>query len=172
MNRAAWELRRGMWRLGKLGALGLLLLGVALVIALVEIVPLRNDIARRQVDLDARTLALREPPPPPPDEASGPSNANQRFFRFLHSFHAIAASNGLAIPQVSYGTTVEPGSTVQRYLIETSFQSSYPQLSGFIRELRRLPGTHCEHVSAARPNIGATRLDIRMQCVFAVESAS
>ncbi len=138
---------------------------------MVEIVPLACDIAERESDLDACTAKLRQPPPSP-DEAVGPVSPDQPYFVFLHSLHAIAAKNGIAIPQISY-RLAEPdkGSTMRRYFIETTFTTRYEQFRGFIFELRTLPGIRCEKLSVSQPNIAETKVEVRLQCAFLVEAA-
>lgn len=172
MNRWRWELQRAQWRLGTFGLLALLLVGGAAVIALVEALPLRSDIAARETDLDARAAKLTQPPPPSPDQALAPVSAEQRYFVFLHSLHAIAARNGVAIPQISYQLAAQDkDSTLRRYIVDTTFTSSYPQLRGFLAELRPLPGVRCERLTISRPNIGETQLEVRLQCAFLVEAS-
>ncbi|SAK39974.1 hypothetical protein AWB76_00127 [Caballeronia temeraria] len=173
MNRLVWELRRAQWRLGLFGLLAVLLLGGAAVIALTEIVPLRNDIAGREADLNARAARLRQPPPPSPDEAVSPVSPEQRYFVFLHSLHAIAAKNGIVIPQITYQAAAQEKDdpSLKRYVIETTFSATYLQFRGFLRELRTLPGLRCERLTVSRPNIGVTQLEVRLQCAFLVEAA-
>ena len=171
MNRLLWELRRARWRSGTFGLLALLLIGSAGIIALVQILPLREDIATREANLDARAAKLTQPPPPSPDEAVAPVSAEQRYFVFLHSLHAIAAKNGVTIPQITYQLAPQDGkSPLRRYVLDTSFTSTYLQLRAFIFELRTLPGIRCERLTASRPNIGVTQLDVRMQSSFLVEA--
>ncbi|SAK47302.1 hypothetical protein [Caballeronia ptereochthonis] len=171
MSRWTWELRRAQWRLGIFGVLAVLIALGAAIIALVDIVPLRADITARRHGLDARAASLKQPPPPAADEAVAPVSADQRYFVFLHSLHAIAAKNGMIIPQISYQVATERDSSVKRYLVEGSFQATYPQLRGFIGALRRLPGTRCERLTMTRADIGATQLEVRLQCAFLVEAA-
>jgi hypothetical protein len=170
MNRLLWEARRMQWRLGTPGLLAAVLVVAVIAIVLFEIVPTARDIATREGDLDTRTAKLTEPPPPTPDEAVGPANADQRFFIFLHSFHAIAQKNGLSIPQVSYEPPKDEGA-LKRYAVSTTFSSTWPQLRGFIADLRRLPGARCQRLAVSRPDIGATQLEVRLQCSFVVEGA-
>jgi hypothetical protein len=172
MNRPLWELRRAQWRLGTFGLLAMLLLVGAAVIALVEIVPLRRDIAAREADLDARTARLTQPPPPSPDLAVAPDSPEQRYFVFLHGLHAIAAKHGLTIPQITYQLAAQDkDSPLRRYVVETAFTSRYLQLRGFLADLRTLPGVRCERLTISRPNIGVTELDVRLQCAFLVEAS-
>ncbi|CCD36063.1 unnamed protein product [Candidatus Paraburkholderia kirkii UZHbot1] len=154
------------------GLLALLIVGAAAVIALVEILPLRRDIAARETNLGAREAKLKQPPPPSPDEAVAPGNAEQRYFVFLHSLQAIAAKNGISIPQISYQRAApDKDSSLRRYVVETTFASPHLQLRGFIRDLRTLPGVRCERLTVSRPNIGATQVEVRLQCSFLVEAA-
>ncbi|MDR5802788.1 hypothetical protein [Caballeronia sp. LZ001] len=172
MSRWLWELRRARWRLGTFGLFALLLLSSAAIIALVEILPLRNDIAARELDLDARTAKLKQPPPPMPDEAVAPTSPEQRYFVFLHSLHAIAAKNGISMPQITYQMAAQDkDSPSRRFVVETSFSSQYLQFRTFFSELRTLPGIRCERLTLSRPNIGVTDLEIRLQCSFVVEAA-
>ncbi|WP_250450621.1 hypothetical protein [Caballeronia sp. ATUFL_M2_KS44] len=172
MNRRAWELRRLQWRLGTFGLIALLLIGGAAMIALAEIVPLRRDIAARTADLDARAAKLTQPPPSSPDEAVAPVSAEERYLVFLHSMHAIAAKYGLTIPQVTYQLAAQDkDSPLRRYVIETTFTSRYLPLRNFVFELRTLPGIRWERVTMSRPNIGATELEVRLQCAFVVETS-
>ncbi|QYD69726.1 hypothetical protein KZJ38_05030 [Paraburkholderia edwinii] len=170
MNRLLWEARRMQWRLGTPGLLAAVLVGAVIAIAVFEIVPTARDIATREHELDTRTAKLAEPPPPTPDEAVGPASPDQRFFVFLHSFHAIALKNGISIPQVSYEPPKEDGA-LRRYAVTASFASTYLQLRSFFADLRRLPGVRCQRVAVSRPDIGATQLDVRIQCSFLVEGA-
>jgi hypothetical protein len=171
MNRLLWELRRAQWRLGAFGLLAMLMIGAAAVIALMQIVPLREDIATREADLNARAAKLRQPPPPSPDEAVEPESAEQRYFVFLHSLLAIAAKNQIVLPQVTYSVPAQDkGSPLRRYTVETTFNSTYPQLRGFLVEIRTLPGIRCERLTVSRPNISVTQLEVRLQCSFLVEA--
>jgi len=171
MNRLIWEARRMQWRLATPGLLAVVLIGVVVAIALFEIVPTARDIGTREHELDARAAKLSDAPPPTPDEAVGPASADQRFFVFLHSFHAIALKNGISIPQVSYEPAREEGA-LRRYAVTAAFTSTYLQLRGFFGDLRRLPGARCQRVAVTRPDIGATQLEVRIQCAFLVEGAS
>ncbi|KND59507.1 hypothetical protein BVER_01387 [Candidatus Burkholderia verschuerenii] len=172
MNRWLWELRRAQWRLGTYGLIAMLLIGGAMVIALAEIVPLRRDIAAREADLDARAARLTQPPPPSPDQAVAPESPEQRYFVFLHSLHAIAAKNGVTIPQITYQLAApDKDSSLRRYVVDTTFTSHYLQLRGFLFELRTLPGVRCERLTVSRPNIGVTDLEVRLQCAFLVEAS-
>jgi hypothetical protein len=171
MSRWLWELRRIQWKLGLFGMLALLMIGAAAVIAVVQIVPLRNDIDAREADLNARAAKLTQPPPPSPDEAVGPQSADQRYVVFLHGLYAIAAKNGLALPQITYQVaTPDKDSPLRRYVVDTTFTSTYLQLRSFIRGLRTLPGTRCERLTMSRPNIAETQLDVHLQCSFLVEA--
>jgi hypothetical protein len=170
MNRLWWEARRGQWRLGTTGVLAALVLVAALAVALLEIVPTGRDIAARRLDLDARAAKLVGAPPPMPDEAVEPANPDQRFFIFLHGFHAIALKNGVQIPQVTYEPSKEDGA-LRRYAVSGTFTSTYLQLRSFVADLRRLPGARCQRVAASRPDIGATQLEVRIQCSFFVGGA-
>ncbi|WP_175939718.1 hypothetical protein [Caballeronia sp. BCC1704] len=172
MNRWLWELRRLQWRLGTFGLIALLLLGGAAMIALADILPLRRDIAAREADLNARAARLTQPPPSSPDEAVAPVSAEQRYFVFLHSMHAIAARNGLSIPQVTYQLSAQDKeSSLRRYVVEATFTSRYLPLRDFVFEMRTLPGIRWERVTISRPNIGATDLEVRLQCAFVVEAS-
>jgi hypothetical protein len=170
MNRILWEARRAQWRLGTPGLLAAVIVAVVMSIILLEIVPTKRDIETRQHELETRSVKLLEPPPPTPDEAVGPVSADQRFFVFLHSFHAIAAKNGVSIPQVSYEPPKDEGA-LRRYAVTGTFSTTYPQLRNFIADLRRLPGARCQRVAVSRPNIGVTQLEVRIQCSFLVEGA-
>lgn len=170
MNRLIWEAKRMQWRLGTTGLLAAILVGAVIAIALFEIVPTARDIATREHELETRAAKLTEPPPPVPDEAAGPASADQRFFVFLHSFHAIALKNGVSLPQVSYEPAKEEGA-LRRYAVSASFTSTYLQLRGFFADLRRLPGARCQRIAVSRPDIGATQLEVRIQCSFLVEGA-
>lgn len=172
MSRLVWELRRAQWRLGIVGALAILLIGAAAVIALVQILPLHNDIAAREADLDARAAKLKLPPPPSPDQAVAPFSAEQRYFIFLHSLHAIAAKNGISLPQITYQLAApDKDSSLKRYVVETTFAATYLQFRVFLSELRTMPGLRCERLTIARPNIGVTQLDVHLQCAFLVEAS-
>jgi hypothetical protein len=171
MNRLLWEVRHTQWRIGTFGLLAMLLIGAAAVIALVQILPLRDDIAAREADLDARAAKLRLPPPPLPDQAVAPGSPEQRYFVFLHSLHAIAAKNEIALPQVTYSLAApDKDSPLRRYTVETSFVSTYLQLRGFLFEIRALPGIRCERLTVSRPNIAVTQVEVRLQCSFLVEA--
>jgi hypothetical protein len=171
MNRLLWEMRRAQWRLGTIGLLAMLLIGGAAIIALVQIVPMRDDIAAREADLDARAAKLRLPPPPSPDEAVAPVSPEQRYFVFLHSLHAIAAKNAIALPQVTYSLAAQDKDAPRRYTVDTTFASTYLQLRSFLVDIRSLPGVHCERLTISRPNIGVTQLEVRLQCSFVVETS-
>lgn len=172
MNRWSWELRHAQWQLGTIGLLAMLLIGGAMVVALTDIQPLRRDIAAREADLNARAAKLTQPPPPSPDQAVAPESPEQRYFVFLHSLHAIAAKNGVSIPQITYQLAPQDkDSPLRRYVVETTFSTTYLQLRGFLRELRTLPGIRCERLTASRPNIGVTQLEVRLQCSFLVEAS-
>ncbi|SAK75351.1 hypothetical protein AWB75_04239 [Caballeronia catudaia] len=172
MSRLLWELRRAQWRLGIFGVLAVLLFGASAVIALVQMLPLRADIAAREADLDARAATLKQPPPPSPDEAVAPVSAEQRYFIFLHSLHAIAAKNDIALPQITYQSAAQDkDSPLKRYVVETNFTSTYMQFRVFISELRTMPGLRCERLAISRPNIGTTQLEVRLQCSFLVEAS-
>jgi hypothetical protein len=172
MTRWLWELRRARWRLGTFGLLAMLMIVGAGIIALVQIMPLHADIASREADLNARAAKLKQPPPPSPDEATSPMNAEQRYFIFLHSLHAIAAKNGIALPQISYSLAPQDkDSPLRRYIVETNFTSGYLQLRAFLFEIRTLPGIRCERLAISRPNIGVTQLEVRLQCSFIVEAS-
>jgi hypothetical protein len=171
MNRLLWEVRRAQWRLGTFGLLAMLLIGAAGVIALVQILPLHQDIAAREIDLDARATKLRQPPPPLPDEAVAPVSAEQRYFVFLHSLHAIAAKNNIPLPQITYSLAApDKDATLRRYSVEATFTSTYLQLRDFLREMRALPGLRFERLTISRPNISVTQLEVRLQCSFLVEA--
>lgn len=172
MNRWLWELQRARWRLGNFGLLALVLLAVAVSVVLMEILPLRRDLEARRHELDARGLKVSQPPAPKPDEALSPVSADQRFYIFLHSFHAIAAKSGLNIPQITYQIAAQNETSVRRYLVEGTFATDYAQLRGFVVELRHLNGVRIERIAITRPNIGATQLEVRLQCSFLVEVAS
>jgi hypothetical protein len=172
MNRGLWEMRRAQWRLGTIGLLALLLMGGAAVMMLVDVMPLRHDIAAREADLDTRAARLTQPPPPSPDQALADESPEQRYFVFLHSLHAIAAKNGVTLPQITYQLAAQDkDSPLRRYVVETTFTSRYLQLRSFISELRTLPGVRCERLTVSRPNIGATDLEVRLQCAFLVKAS-
>jgi hypothetical protein len=172
MNRLVWELRRAQWRLGAFGLLAVLLIAGAAIVALTDILPLHRDIAQREADLNARAVHLTQPPPPSPDEAVAPVSPEERYFVFLHSLHAIAAKNGIAIPQITYQLAAQEKDdpSLRRYVVETTFSATYLQFRGFMHELRTLPGLRCERLSLSRPNIGVTQLEVRLQCAFLVEA--
>ncbi|MDR0182585.1 hypothetical protein [Lysobacter arvi] len=169
MNRTVWQLQRARWRLGTIGVLAVVVLLFAVVVALVEIAPLQRDIAHRRADLEQRSAVIAHPPPPQPEQATDPGSADDRFSVFLHSFHAIAKKNGLDIPQVVYQPAGADAAPVRRYLLEATFNTTYPQFRVFLQDLRRLPGVRVEHLAVSRGDIGSTQLEIRMQCSFLVE---
>lgn len=173
MNRLAWEFQRARWRLGMPGLLAFVLIAAALVILLAEIVPLRRDEAERRSDLAAREEKLKEPPPPLAEEAPTEVSADRRFFVFLHGFHAMAERAALTIPQISYQVMdAKEDKSTKRYLLETTFTSTYLQMRSFLAELRRVPGVRCERLTISRQTIAATQLDIKLQCLFLVEVTS
>ncbi|HEY5804435.1 MAG TPA: hypothetical protein VIT90_12145 [Lysobacter sp.] len=172
MNRIEWELRRGLWRLGTLGRVSIAVLAITVVIAWVEVWPMQRDLAQRRARLDDRVAAVVEPPPPLPEAARDKASADQKFSIFLHSFHAIAARRGLAIPSAVYQAAPSDSNRLRRYLVEASFNSDYQQFRGFIADLRQLPGVRIEHVTLSRQDIGQTRLAVRLQCSFLVEVSS
>lgn len=174
MKRMAWELSRGWWRLGRIGAMGGILLLATAVIVLTEHLPLQRDLQSRRIGLAERERVLRRLPPPAPDRAPHEERAQYRFAQFLHHFHDIAARHGLAIAQVDYkpqaidDTRAAP---VHGYLIDTSFGSSYPQLRRFLLDLRSFPGVRVERLSVVRPDIGKTSLEVQVQWSYRVEAA-
>ncbi|WP_144109484.1 hypothetical protein [Paraburkholderia sp. BCC1886] len=171
MNRGLWELRRLRWRLGNFGLLAALMIVVAATIALLEIRPMQRDLETRRESLAVREARLVQPPPPVPDDIVANGNPDQRFGIFLHSFHAMAAKSGLSIPQVVYQSPQQDDPAVRRYLVESTFSSDYLRLRAFIATLRHLDGVRIERLSITRPNIGATQLEVRIQCSYLVEVA-
>ena len=90
---------------------------------------------------------------------------------FLHSLHAIAAKNGVVLPQITYQLAAEEkGSPLQRYVVDMTFTSPYLQVRGYIHDLRTVPGFRCERLTLSRPNIAETQLEVHMQCSILVEA--
>lgn len=169
MTRWLWELRRARWRFGTFGWLALLLMVAATGVVVMEILPMRADLARRGEDLSRREAELKHAPTPAPDVVGGGMNADQRFSVFLHSFHAIASKHGLSIPQVTYQMATEDEASLRRYLVEATFTGAYLPVRMFVSDLRLLRGVRIERVSLSRTGIDKTQLDVRLKCSFLVE---
>lgn len=169
MTRWLWELRRARWRFGTFGWLALLLMAVAAGVVVMEVLPMRADLARRAEELAAREAKLAHAPTPAPDVAGKAMNADQRFSVFLHSFHAIASKHGLSIPQVTYQAVAEDEASLRRYLVEGTFTGAYLPIRTFVADLRLLRGVRVERVSISRTGIDKTQLDVRIKCSYLVE---
>lgn len=169
MKRLEWELRRGLWRLGNLGRLAVVVIAIAAVIVWVKVLPLKRDLTTRNQQLEARIAAIAHAPPPTPQTAFDKASADQRFSVFLHSFHAIAARHGLPIPSAVYQAVPSDGSRLRRYLVVASFKSDYRQFRAFTADLRQLQGVRIENLTLSRQDIGQTQLAIRIRCSLLVE---
>lgn len=168
MNKLVWSIKRWQWRLGTLGMLAVLLAFVAIVIAFAEIIPLHKDLAKREQQLQQQRLTL-ERPPLATEVAGDAAGGELRFTRFLGDFYALAARDGIELPQVEYQVQSEDEGRLQRHLVRVPIKSSYPVVRSFLGELRRMRGVRLDTISMSRDDIAQTTLDIDLRFSYLVE---
>jgi hypothetical protein len=158
MSRPADRILYQLQRLGRVGAMGALLLAAALVMDLARLQPLRADLgALREanemaaVAEPAETAAARIQASTLPVASAAEESLRQLF--------AAAAKSGLTLDQGDYTLSSEKSGDIHRYQISLPVYGSYPAVRGFIAHaLNENPALALAHVEMGREAIEETRL--------------
>jgi Tfp pilus assembly protein PilO len=154
-------------RLGRAGALGVLLLAGALVFDLVQLRPLETE---RDELLEQNRLAAMQP------AAAKAGSAEARVASAaalpvataaeegLRQLFDAAAKNGLTLDQGDYSMSSEKSGEIHRYQINLPVQGSYPDLRAFIAQsLNENPALALAHVELMREVIEDTDLQATLR---------
>jgi len=172
---ARW-LRRGFRRLGWPGALG----GVLLILAVVAgtLAQGRADEARTALSRERTQLMrvrLAEPVVPPNDRARleafyttafhGESALAER----LSVLYGAAARQGIAIRRVDYRTADEPGTPLRRVALLLPVQGDFARIHAWLSTvLVELPELGLEAISLQRPDSGSSTVEAELRLVLYV----
>jgi hypothetical protein len=168
MNRLVWILQRWRWRLGTPGVFALLVWAVAMAIGVADVLPLHQDLARRERELAHQRAAL-ERAPRATEIAGDAAEGELRFTHFLADFYQLAARHGVALPHVDYQVQAEQESQLQRHVVHAPIKAGYPALRAFLDELRHMRGVRLDSIVMSREHIGQDVLDIDLRFSYLVE---
>lgn len=161
-------------RLGRPGALGAVLLLVALAWGLLEVWPASRELQQ----LEARAALARErvarvadgievPPRLPGQRLADLQQslpAQQEATAAIERIYASAAREGIALARGEYALALDPQTQLARYQILLPVRGSYPQVRRFLGAVRsQLPALVLEDLDLQRKQISETELDGRIR---------
>lgn len=167
-------LRESCRRLGRPGALGVVLLLAALAYGLFGLWPASQELQRLEARAAgakarlARVASGAEAAPLVPGQQLSDLQqslpAQQEATAAIDRIYATAALEGIALARGEYSLALDPQTQLVRYQILLPVRGSYPQLRRFLGAVRgELPALVLEDIDLQRKQISETELDGRIR---------
>lgn len=158
-------------RLGRVGALGALLLAAAVVVDLAKLQPLQGELMALQeanqmaaVATPAKELEARAMETTVPVATAAEESLRQLF--------VAAGKSGLSLEQGDYTLSSEKSGDIYRYQISLPVYGTYPAVRGFIaRALNENPALALAHVEMTREVIEDTDLETTLRFTLFLKEA-
>jgi len=169
-----WWLSRLPAQVGLYGAVGMVMLALALVSLFQRQMPLERDLDDREVELDEkeRVLEMRaEELAAAPAEGGVPVvgnavRADETYTTFVREGIRLATANRLRGSQIEYRTLSEAGGRLVRYGLQFPLTGTYPDMRNFIIQISGIPGVRVESTVFSRSQINETEVSAQVQLSY------
>ncbi|KPC54448.1 hypothetical protein [Amantichitinum ursilacus] len=169
--RLLWWMRQWPRQAGLLGWVGLALMLAGWLIYRQQVVPVSQDLDRREIAIDSARHQLRLAAQASAAAAAAPAplDTPDQFTDMLRQLTEMANAHHVAITQSEYKSVSEGDGHLMRFGIQFPAQGRYPDLRGLVADLQALPGVRVESLMFSRSQIGDDNLTAQLTLSYLTE---